>query len=115
MNQDPDSILLRVLTAIDYQGNKFKFVKKFKKLCHFQACWDMVEKLSHEDKERIKKEVSRRVTPGGLKRILKKWYADDDYTKALYKATQEVFDDTFGDALSKMSDIEKQGLGLDVA
>lgn len=108
MNQDPSAVLMELLTEIGYEGNKFQFVHKFQALCHYQACWGLVGKLSESDQAYIRKSVPSNVTPNALMSLLHKWYRSEDYEKALVEASKCTFSDCFKHLIGMMSDVQQE-------
>ena len=110
MNQDPQDVIMRILEIIEYPGNRLKFTKKFVALCHYKACWTLVERLSLEDQEEIKKKIDKNITPIALKMHLVQWYAADEYKTALQEASKKLFVETFSKVVSGLSGDKKEEL-----
>lgn len=110
MNQNPQELILRVLEIIEYPGNRFKFSKKFLALCHFKACWMLVERLSEEDQAVIKKKIDKNITPVALKAHLIQMYAIDEYRAALHQASKKLFEDCFSKVILGLDGESKEEL-----
>lgn len=110
MNQNPQELILRVLEIIEYPGNRLKFSKKFLALCHFKACWMLVERLSEEDQIVIKQKIDKNITPVALKTHLIQWYAIDEYKAALHQASKKLFEDCFSKVILGLDGERKKQL-----
>lgn len=83
-------IIVKILTIIEYDGNKEEFTHKFIDMFHRQAVLDVIENIPLENQEILKKQLKDNVTPEMEKTLILQHITPDKYLEALKKSAQNI-------------------------
>ena len=83
-------IIIKILTIIEYDGNKEEFAHKLIDMFHRQAVLDVIESIPKENQELLKKQLSGNITPEMEKTLILQHVTPDKYLEALKKSAQNI-------------------------
>lgn len=92
MHTDSRSILMQILTIIDFRENKKQFVDRFINLCLQQTFVELLDTAPVEVKSELNKIIQQ---PDKQKSVdfLLKYFKPDQFNQKLQKVTSELFRD----------------------
>lgn len=108
--QDPVIILNKVLTIIDYQDNKERFIEEFHKVCLQQAFLEIIDLISEEKKIELKQSLEGKKEQQEIASILQTFVSKEEYSSRLQRVTQEYFKDYLDTILPTISEQKKEEL-----
>lgn len=109
--QDPTSIIVNLLTAIDYTGDKQAFAEEFITVIYMRALSDLVKSLAEEQQEKVKQEcfaVANDIPK--IVEVLKKYFTGDQTDNAIENAGKATLEDWLKEVLPSLQDSQKQNL-----
>lgn len=92
MNQDPKTVLTRVLEIIDYPHDKEEFIKEFYLLCYEKALLTYISSLPSKEQKELKAKLPT-VSNEEKTLILDTLSGQDEFKEFMEGATREVFAD----------------------
>jgi hypothetical protein len=81
----------KILTIIGYKGNKEELYNQLLGICYLNAVDQLIESLSEENKEVVRKEIAGISDLNKLQETVSKYFSQDQLNEALKKASESVF------------------------
>lgn len=93
MSDDPRQLIIKILQAINYEGDRDKYADDFLSLCLQQAIIDLLPDLSPEDQKKFTETIFQISAVDELASILLEYFPKEKYENAIKEASRKTFDD----------------------
>jgi len=90
MQKTTDTIL-KVLNILDFKGDKQAIADKLLELCYHQALFGLINGLSIDKQEKIKKELGKAKSKEDFIKLAHNYFSEKQFLEAVEKATSSVF------------------------
>lgn len=97
------SILLSILTIINYPNNKQKFIADFQQVCRQYAVLALAERLPKDKQKELKDKLKNIISGEAGKQIVFSYFSQDEYKTTLDQLAQKIFQDYISDISPKLS------------
>ncbi len=104
---DPREILRKILTIINYQEDKEKFIDDFLDKCYHRALVDMALKLPFIERENFERKLSKAKNQQEIKIIVEPFIEREEYANFLEIATVKLFSDFIKSILLELSQSQR--------
>jgi hypothetical protein len=93
MTTDPTVILTDILDIVNYSQDKETFINQFSETCMKKGYSDIENLLSEDKKVELASALLEKQTEGDLQKIICEFISEDQYKKAIQRATGDLLFD----------------------
>jgi Na+-translocating ferredoxin:NAD+ oxidoreductase RnfG subunit len=107
---DPKETLEKILTIVNYEGDKDAFITSYLALCQQNTLIALLEDLSEEERTSLEQKLDAKTTPEEKQEVLKSQFSEEQLTEASYNETKKSFGEIMQKLLPTLDDNQKNQL-----
>lgn len=100
-------ILRNILTIIEYQEDKEKFIDEFLDSCYHRALVELSETLPEQEKNILVKKLSTEIDEEKIRELVKPYITMPEYVDLVNKVSQEILIEKLGPFIKNLTEDKK--------